>query len=65
MRLLNFFRFLATVVVVFGVYFETGPWTAIAIALIAIALELHNQMLKVLMPPSLDKKDDTNTNSTT
>lgn len=35
----HIFRFIFTVIIVIGVFYETGPFTATAIGLIALAIE--------------------------
>jgi len=58
MSLTNYFRLLVTLVIMNGVYTECGPWTALAFGLIVAAIEMHNTMLKTLIPPAKDECAD-------
>ena len=56
---LNLARLLATVVILFAVMKEAGPWTAVGLFLVIVTLEMHNGLFKRLIPPAKECDDET------
>jgi hypothetical protein len=57
MKPTNLVRFLIALVILNGVYTETGMWTALAFAFVAITLEMHNKMFMTLDPPAKEEDE--------